>query len=98
MQSSPNRDNYIDILWDQINKSNCTTILNESIKHFLFMIFTYWKKKKKKLKGYHHNFQKYSSGYITSFNLPYDYDSIMHYSNNAFSVNGNITIVPKVKI
>jgi hypothetical protein len=41
-------------------------------------------------------FNKYDAGYITSFGVPYDYDSVMHYGPCAYSNNGLKTIVPKV--
>jgi len=43
-----------------------------------------------------HNFDKHNADYITSFGLPYDYDSVMHYGPYAFSRDGNRTITPRV--
>ena len=46
--------------------------------------------------GQEHNFDKYNASTITSFGVPYDYESIMHYGPYAFSENGQKTIEPKV--
>lgn len=46
-----------------------------------------------------HNFAKKDSDLVETFNLLYDYDSLMHYPNNAFAKPGtNSTIVAKVII
>lgn len=42
------------------------------------------------------NFYKADAKSITAFGVPYDYGSVMHYSNKAFSTNGRPTIIPKV--
>ena len=42
-----------------------------------------------------HNFDKYDTNQVSTFNVDYDYKSIMHYDQNAFSTNGQPTIVPK---
>ncbi|XP_075990889.1 uncharacterized protein LOC142986323 [Anticarsia gemmatalis] len=44
--------------------------------------------------GTEHNFAKYNNDTVTDFGVPYDYQSVMHYSEKAFSKNGNKTIVP----
>ncbi|XP_060068159.1 protein SpAN-like [Ylistrum balloti] len=41
------------------------------------------------------NFNRFSYNTINSRGVPYDFRSIMHYSNRAFSVNGEYTIIPK---
>jgi hypothetical protein len=46
--------------------------------------------------GAESNFAKYIASYVTSFGVPYDCDSIMHYGPCAFSKNGLKTIEPKV--
>lgn len=47
-------------------------------------------------KGYEANFHKAAAGTTSGFGVGYDYGSVMHYSENAFSVNGQPTIVTKV--
>jgi hypothetical protein len=42
------------------------------------------------------NFNKYNASTITSFGVPYDYGSVMHYGPCAFYKNGLKTIEPKV--
>jgi astacin len=62
-QSREDRDNYIDIVFDNIPEY------------------------------YRHNFRQHIKD-GDDFGL-YDYGSIMHYSQNAFSVDGSDTIIPK---
>lgn len=41
-------------------------------------------------------FQKYTNAEVTSFGLPYDYESLMHYGSHEFAQNpGEYTIRPK---
>ncbi|KAL0850275.1 hypothetical protein ABMA28_012115 [Loxostege sticticalis] len=44
--------------------------------------------------GTEHNFAKYTNDTVTDFGVSYDYGSVMHYSDTAFSKNGNKTIIP----
>ncbi|XP_073942748.1 seminal metalloprotease 1-like isoform X2 [Choristoneura fumiferana] len=44
--------------------------------------------------GTEHNFAKYTNDTVTDFGVPYDYESVMHYPETAFSKNGNRTIIP----
>lgn len=46
--------------------------------------------------GRENNFEKAQSSMIDSLGIEYDYRSVMHYSANAFSKNGQPTIDPKV--
>ena len=47
------------------------------------------------LSGREHNFMKFGNSLIDSLGTPYDYRSVMHYSQNAFSKNGLPTILVK---
>lgn len=49
-----------------------------------------------KISGRENNFEKAQSSMIDSQGIGYDYRSVMHYSANAFSRNGQATIDPKV--
>ena len=40
------------------------------------------------------DYLKYNSSTSDTQNLTYDYNSVMHYENNAFSRNGSLTIEP----
>ncbi|XP_018323799.1 zinc metalloproteinase nas-13-like [Agrilus planipennis] len=64
-QSSHDRDDYVNINWDNIEKVH------------------------------KHNFEKYSEKEVSHFGVPYDYGSVMHYSDYAFSKNGKKTIEAK---
>lgn len=57
-QSRPDRDRYVEILWNNIKP------------------------------GRKKNFKKYGHGKLDSLNLPYDFDSVMHYDRRLFSVDG----------
>lgn len=46
--------------------------------------------------GRESNFDKYDWDVVTTFNLEYDYNSVLHYSAYAFSVNEEKTIVTLV--
>lgn len=48
--------------------------------------------------GTENNFEKASSQTTDNFGVGYDYGSVMHYSGNAFSKNGQPTIVAKVSL
>lgn len=48
-------------------------------------------------RGYESNFVKAAKGTASGFGVGYDYGSVMHYSDKAFSANGQPTIVTKVQ-
>ncbi len=48
--------------------------------------------------GTENNFEKASSQTTDAFGVGYDYGSVMHYSANAFSKNGQPTLVAKVRL
>lgn len=56
-QSRPDRDQYVEIMWNNIKS------------------------------GEKHNFDKYTTKIIDSLDTEYDYESIMHYKNNAFGID-----------
>ncbi|XP_075990981.1 uncharacterized protein LOC142986384 [Anticarsia gemmatalis] len=64
MQSTHNRDDYVNVMWDNI------------------------------LAGTEHNFMRYSANTVDNLGLPYEYDSVMHYSRVGFSKNGEATLLP----
>jgi hypothetical protein len=66
-QSAPDRDQYVEIRWENIE---------EQAKH---------------------NFEK-ATWQVAGTIGPYDYGSIMHYGRQAFSKNGQPTIIPKIDV
>uniref|UniRef100_A0A8C0I9C5 Meprin A subunit n=1 Tax=Bubo bubo TaxID=30461 RepID=A0A8C0I9C5_BUBBB len=65
-QSRSDRDDYVSIVWDNIQL------------------------------GKDHNFLKYNDTTSDSLNVPYDYTSVMHYSQNAFRNGTEPTIVTNI--
>lgn len=45
-----------------------------------------------------HNFNKYGDDEVSHFGETYDYNSVMHYDAYGFSVNGEPTIEPIVRL
>lgn len=48
------------------------------------------------MRGYESNFMKAPKGQTSGYGVGYDYGSVMHYSEKAFSANGQPTIRTKV--
>lgn len=67
MQSSFDRDNYVEILYQNI------------------------------VPAMHNQFKKEGDNVVSHFGGSYDLSSVMHYSANAFSKNGKMTIRVKVR-
>lgn len=61
--SRKDRDDYVDINWDNIPKI------------------------------YHGNFEYHGLGDVTAYNLPYDYESLLHFGPYAFARNKNVKTI-----
>ncbi|KAJ6649090.1 Zinc metalloproteinase nas-13 [Pseudolycoriella hygida] len=64
-QSRPDRDDYVNIIWENISP------------------------------GMESQFKEYSTSKVTTYGVPYNLQSIMHYGSTAFSKNGKPTIEAK---
>jgi len=62
--SRPDRDDHVDVKWDNIKKKE-------------------W-----------NNFNKYTFDQVTNLDVPYNFMSVMHYRNDAFTKNHKDTLVP----
>lgn len=81
--SSPERDEFITINWDNIDKGNAGVAhYQSSLVHFTII----------PILEYYNNFDAYTEGPVTDFGVPYDPFSVMHYSEYAFSTNQDKTI------
>ncbi|KAK2565184.1 Blastula protease 10 [Acropora cervicornis] len=110
-QSRPDRDAYVEIKFENIQSGQVVfyTILlylcvtsndvaytnNVPIGDWVRKVFTtfHFNRCMNCCLGKENNFRKSNS--INSLGTPYDYGSIMHYRANAFSKNGQPTIIPK---
>lgn len=101
-QSRSDRDDYVTIVWDQIEEGN-----NWIDKH----MYQFMPSNNKSLFsdiilscqtwfvphiGKEHNFNLYDETVSSSLGVPYDYGSVMHYSKTSFNKDQEPTIVTKI--
>lgn len=84
-QSRSDRDDYVIINWDNIAEGPLSSM--RKLPHKLTNLLN--------IPANQFNFRKLEKTTASTFNVPYDYDSVMHYSKFAFSMNGLETITVK---
>lgn len=85
-QARPDRDKYVRIFLKNVrnpSKADSTVIISVKENIIIIIIAT----------GYSHNFYKQRNA--DTQGVPYDFDSVMHYSATAFAKPGTKTIVPR---
>jgi len=97
-QNRPDRDDFVIVQWQNIqagvidilkNFDNMlAVVVTGTLNYYHFVFFTVGKER---------NFIKRNSSVASSFGVPYDQRSIMHYRSNVFSTNGQPTIIAKVR-
>ena len=91
-QSRPDRDDHVTIHWENITNKYKESffIFAPHLKHNLFPLAPLLKNAFQKF-----NFIKFNSTAWTTFDMPYNYLSVMHYGYKDFSQNGQITVETK---
>lgn len=81
---------FIKVLFAKLEPLRNTRIAMQSLSHSLSYFLS------SLLLGTEINFRKADSRSAHGYGVPYDYNSVMHYSEYAFSRNSQKTIEPKV--
>lgn len=91
-----------------LQSPSCTTLIGTVIHEFMHSIGFFHEQSREERdnfvtilfenvrRGYEENFRKNGKGVASGYGVGYDYGSVMHYSDNAFSSNGKPTIQTKV--
>lgn len=80
--SRTDRDTFVDIIEENIKPG---ALLSHNTPSLVTHV----------LAGMLRNFEKYPQKIVDPLDMPYDFDSIMHYHKLAFSRNGKPTILPR---
>ncbi len=97
-QSRPDRDEHVSVQWRNIRQeleyfffANCLSPTACPLRKNTGNESTYLCDRY----GMEDNFARYSRGEVSTLDLPYETDSVMHYRSTAFSRNGRPTLLPR---
>lgn len=88
------RDNHVTIMWQNIQRGKYRYSFSSTKNNILLVKL--FSGILHSISGKDNNFKKASKDSTSGYGVPYDFRSVMHYSQNAFSQNGQPTILPKV--